>query len=128
MDLSRPNLTWTNKSDRRIQWQTNASQEGVTVQSKNWIDFDGYTWFKITLSGRGSVNTFSLDIPFYREFATHWYSATYPPANNPTGYTPREYFASAPRNLARIGGYVRGLQWSWESEEGWHLRNRAKAL
>jgi len=126
--LSPAKLTWGEKAGRRISWRALSDNGSVTVKTDNWVEFDGFMWTELSLEGKGTIDKLALEIPLKPEYATHWYSGQYAQPGNPTGYTPKEYYSMGPPRAVRIGGYVRGIQWCWETEEGWHLKEKNKML
>lgn len=124
---SRARVTWTKQTERRVDATATAQAGGLRVSTATWMEFDGFLWVTVTISGRGQLDRLALEIPLKPEYATHWFSGEYL-IGNPTGYLSREAYASGPRPNARFGSADRGIQWCWESEAGWSLRNRAASF
>ncbi|MDD5705624.1 MAG: DUF6067 family protein [Kiritimatiellae bacterium] len=102
---------------RKACWETTAQDSNLTVTVTGSIEFDGFTWFAVTLSDASdrsnqsgtaaAVDWVALEMPLRRECAT---LRTIAGRDLPTQY----------------GGYwfgneKAGLQYHWQSNQGWVL-------
>jgi len=102
----------------------------LQIENSAWLEFDGFSWYKITVSPEGKkgvIDGLILEIPFSKKIAKLWYSGRYRP-DSPTGYLPQKHYLSNPVNFVRIGDPDIGLQWCWQSLQGWNLKNPDKAM
>jgi hypothetical protein len=120
---TRASVLWTKQTDRRVDNTATARVGDLKIAASTWTEFDGFMWVTVKMSGHGQLDRLALEIPLKPEYATHWFSGEYV-VINPSGYLPSEPYASAPRNAARFGSPDRGIQWCWESEQGWSLQHR----
>lgn len=121
-------VRWTSTTDRKISWQAVCKKEGLQVVLDGWIEFDGFMWLALSMSGEGDVEGLSLEIPFKSTYATHWYSGQYAPQNNDSGYIPKEGWKGQLRNYVIIGNGTRSLQWCYESQQGWSQQSSRRGL
>jgi len=113
----------------RIEYSCNGKLGDFEVETRNWVEFDGFMWVKLKISParRKKIDKLTLEIPFKKKYASHWYSGQYP-VESKSGYTPDEEYIDAPASFVRIGGYERGIQWCWQSLRGWKLKEPKKAM
>jgi len=112
---------WDSVTERRAEFRVSGKVDDVTVEASNWVEFDGFMWVTLTLSGTGAVNRLAVEIPLLSAYAELWHNG------KNSGYTPRKPYTSRPRS-GHIGSANRGLQWCWETEQGWSLKQRNAAF
>ena len=133
------------KGEVRADFTGKSTGAGINAEVKGYIEFDGMTWFSVTLNGienrESSIQHLSLTIP-HKEDASrllHWWSGAHG-FRNPRvvhiGATPDgegQVFSSLDRKRVQLHGkmrgsfipYVmlagdlRGMAWFAENDKGW---------
>jgi hypothetical protein len=103
---------WTATNRRRASWETVATDEGLQITVKGWIEFDGFTWAEMTLSG-GTVEHLAVTIPLKKESIEYRSLEGYNSLGDQPLKGPWQY-----------GGYwfgnmKAGFQYFWEDTRGW---------
>ncbi len=118
-------LTWTKITPQRVEFTQTCVVDGVRVTAESWIEFDGFYWTRLELSGP-AVDGVRLETPVRPEMATVWYDGSYIPGSS-TGLAPDKptFFSPAGGppggNFVRLGDEEHGIQWCRESLQGWKL-------
>ncbi|MBI4024393.1 MAG: hypothetical protein HY360_05390 [Verrucomicrobia bacterium] len=102
----------TKKTRRKVDWKTVASDEGLTVEVRGWIEFDGFTWMEMALSG-GPVEHLAVEIPLKKE------SITCRLLDGITSLGDQPLKASCQDSGKWFGNMKAGFQYFWEDTRGW---------
>ena len=128
--LSRAAVRFTRRDPQRAEFTAETETPGFRITTENWIEYDGFQWITLTVTPKqpgAEVQDLTLELPFRREIATHWFNGEYRP-DSLTGYLPDKPLRHGPANLARFGTAERGLQWCWQETYRWRLEKPAEAL
>ncbi len=106
---------------------------GIKVNTKVSVDYDGMMWFDIKISGRKklTVDKINIEIPMKNEFSTlqsHWpyVRGEYRDTNSmPVG---NKGLKLPFRPVVWLGSTEAGLEWFAESDKGWKPANDNNAI
>jgi hypothetical protein len=104
------------KTRRRVSWVSTAQDGDLNIKVSGWIEFDGFTWMKLTLAG-GKVDHVAVEVPL-KNVTLKTLDGTGLMGDQPL---------SAPYEACGywFGNGKAGLQYWWESNQGWVVDNRA---
>jgi hypothetical protein len=101
-------VQWTQRTAREVRWRSVASQHDLNLEVDGRVEFDGFTWLRITVSG-APVDALALHIPMHRRCATM--STLQPRVGDSTLQTPW---------YGHWVGHMRGgISWWWEHQHTW---------
>lgn len=104
------NFKFTKKTRRRVDWVSTVKDGNLSIKVSGWIEFDGFTWMHMTLSG-GTVEHLALEIPLRKESAT---------LKTLDG---RGLLGDKPLQTSGCGSWFgnekAGIQYWWEDQRGW---------
>ena len=96
----------------------------LSVSAEAWMEFDGFIWTKLTLTGPrdASVERLSLEIPYRTEIATLWHANLRP--GHVSGKVARTHLAINGYPYSWIGNEVGGLQWCTDRPHAWPVARK----
>ena len=96
----------------------------LTVKADTWMEFDGFTWTKLTVTGpaTAAVQRLVLEIPYRAEVGTLWHADLKP--GNISGPVRRTHLAIRACPMSWIGNETGGLQWCAERVYHWPVRRK----
>ncbi len=136
--------TFTEKAEDRVTWHAQGSVGGdVAVKLTGMAEYDGFTWYELTLEPRKPVETLSgrivIALPESQAQLMHFQSCW--ARSNFSGAIPRGegvvFRSLDTKNYGRTGGFsphvwignpTRGLSWFADSDEGWSSAADKSAL
>lgn len=114
--LRNATFEFTERTARRVNWRSTARDGALNVKVQGWIEFDGFTWFDMTLQG-GVVDEVSLEIPLAKTSATLT-------ATGLLGEKPIQNEGCG----AWIGSEKAGFQYWWEDQRNWVLGGKPNSV
>jgi hypothetical protein len=119
-------VTWTRKGPGSIELAASGKIGPLSVTADWWIEYDGFAWCALTLSGssRKDLESLVLEVPLRVEIATLQNLNIVPDNLDRAGrLTP----LSAPLQkhaFIWLGNEIGGLQWSAETDRTWRLADK----
>ena len=104
---------------RKVEWKGIGSSGDISVVVDGWIEFDGFTWMDITLSG-GQVDHLSLDIPLTKDAAELQ-------TLSDDGIVVGKVMSSN-GYIGWVGNAKGGIQYLWEHQKDWVQAGEATSL
>lgn len=126
-DSSVADISWTRKSNTRVESVRSLRLGNLTVENSFWIEYDGMVWCNLRLipDGNVRVESLSFDIPFNRDFSDVINCLDYSMRNTgklkPEGYT-------GPPEFIWLGNAVGGIQWCAETSGPYEVSDPARCL
>ena len=123
------------QTDSRIELTATDTLGELQLNSKIWIEFDGFMWITTTFTP-GATTTCSqlkLEIPIKPEYAT-LYNSDREDDNKGIGAIKQDQFFTAYDPIwnravqAWIGDEARGIHWCAESDRNWRLRRPDRGI
>ena len=116
------------RSEREVEIDATAQTEGIQVEVKSHISFDGLIWYELTLSPQENpveINALYLQIPLKKNQA-QLYNLTssrsgHPPASDSGGIRQDAMKLDFLREILWIGTPREGLTWMAEDLRGWPI-------
>ncbi|HZQ46850.1 MAG TPA: glycoside hydrolase domain-containing protein [Verrucomicrobiae bacterium] len=118
-----------NRDSARWEWQGESTD--FSFKGKMTADCDGFCWYEIQLAPKHPVKlrSLGLEIPRVAKTARYLHTASYNWSNVSQGLPELGgNWSGAFSPYVWLGDEERGLAWCAESDEGWHLREPARAL
>ncbi|MEO6436113.1 MAG: glycoside hydrolase domain-containing protein [Tepidisphaeraceae bacterium] len=113
------------------QWQTDGESVDLSIGVKLTADCDGFCWYEIQLKPKRPVTlrSLGLEIPRIAKTARYFHSANYTWSNISSGLAELGGKWSGPfLPYLWLGDEERGLAWCAQSDQGWQLRDPARAI
>jgi hypothetical protein len=113
----------------RLEW--GGESEDFSIASKMTADCDGFCWYEIRLTPKHptKLRSLALEIPRSKKTARYFHSADFSWSNVSQGLPELGgKWSGAFKPYLWLGDEARGLGWCAESNEGWRLKDPAKAL
>lgn len=137
------------KGEVRADFSGTSKAGAVAADVKGYIEFDGFTWFEVTLKG-AAVSTLQLRIPYTANAANllhawggeSWFRSPHNVRIMEVLEAPGTVFSSVDKNLIRtvkqlrgsfmpyafLTGDRRGMAWFAENDKGWTQSTETPAL
>ena len=123
------NVVENSGDSARLEWIGESAD--FSVASKMTADFDGFCWYEIQLRPKHAtkVRSLALEIPRGKKTARYLHSADFSWSNVSQGLPELGgKWSGTFKPYLWLGDEARGLGWCAESNEGWQLKEPAKAL
>jgi len=140
-------LKLVKKDNEAAVYESESVAGGLTLKVRTQVEFDGFMYVDIDLTGEGDADKLDFVIPFKKEHAIlmqNYFKSGGPgdlqwknpnDTENPykkgrrfVGYVPDYTLFTPPMLTTWIGTDKYGLEWSSESSRGWSLASPNKAL
>ncbi len=127
-------MIFAEKARNRVRLTTSLSNEQMQISCNTLIEYDGFTWFDLTLTPTRplAVGNLTLEIPCNPHVTTlvHSMKKGYLYAKKGSGAIPAKTWR---RNIFRkpivwVGDEAVGLQWFAQTLEGWMVKNRDESM
>lgn len=119
------------RGDDSAQWRADAESADFSVTSTLTADCDGFCWYEIRLAPKRpvSLRSLRLEVPRIAKTARYLHTANYSWSNVSQGLPELGgAWAAGFVPYVWLGNEERGLAWCAESDEGWNLREPARAI
>ncbi|MDB6025620.1 MAG: hypothetical protein JWM68_1843 [Verrucomicrobiales bacterium] len=119
------------KNDNQARWEWKGESADVSMAAKMTADCDGFCWYEIQLTPKHAIklNALRLEIPRVAATARYLHTSSYDWSNVSQGLPERGgKWADKFTPYVWLGDEQRGLAWCAESDQGWQLKNPARAI
>jgi len=122
-------VTFTKKTNARVEWTTAASLGDLPVRTETWMEYDGFAWIKLYLEPKSpvTVSKLQLAIPVKRRYATLYNSDREDDLKGIGAVEDRFFTRFDPiwnrAVVCWLGDEYRGIHWCAESDRNWQLND-----